>query len=319
MQSSLTPLQTLWQANCTLKMSALGKVLKEKSWNFLCLSIMSFSFGLVTFKWEISDNLREIIKHPRLNFDQNYLFHKKKRSKFNKTFRNWFLGNKTIKWHVYIKKKNSKSAKQVKNVKFNTLERPSWIVPANSPAATNSPKSASKMEHVKPPSSMPTIKSPPHQPKPEIRAPPAEPKPSQILIFSNSICKRINASRFYRGRTTRLYAKSGATIAQIQRQVENCEDEDPKHVILQAWTNNVMRESVESVKTKARNLVNATLKKFPTARIIVSGILPRLITTDMSNAANDIIAHLNGTFAQNYVNSTIKGFPSLSIYSIKFA
>ena len=180
--------------------------------------------------------------------------------------------------------------------------------PANSPAATNSPKRASKMEHVKPPSSKPTIKSPPHQPKPEIRAPPAEPKPSQILIFSNSICKRIDASRFYRGRTTKLYAESGATIAQIQRQVENCTDVDPKHVILQAWTNNVTRESVESVKTKARNLVNATLKKFPTARIIVSGILPRLITMDMSNAANDIIAHLNRTFAQNCVNSTRVSF-----------
>ena len=105
---------------------------------------------------------------------------------------------------------------------------------ANCPAATNSPKSASKMEHVEPPSSKPTIKSPPHQPRPEIRAPPAEPKPSQILIFSNSICKRIDASRFYRGRTTKLYAESGATVAQIQRQVENCEDEDSKHVILQA-------------------------------------------------------------------------------------
>ena len=103
------------------------KVLNEKSWNFLCFSIMWFSFVLVTFKWQIGDDVREIIKRPRLNFDQNCLFHKNEKSKFNETFKNRFLGNKAIKWHVYIKKKYSESAKKVKNVNFNTLERPSWI------------------------------------------------------------------------------------------------------------------------------------------------------------------------------------------------
>ena len=128
-QSSLIPVQTLWQANCTLQMSAVGKVLKEKRWNFLYLSIMWFSFGLVTFKRQIGDNVREIvIKRPRLNFDQNCHFHKNEKSKFKETFRNGFLGNKTIKWHVYTKKKCLESAKKVKNVNFNTSEQPSWIV-----------------------------------------------------------------------------------------------------------------------------------------------------------------------------------------------
>ena len=128
-QSSLTPVQTLWHAKCTLKMSAMGKVLKEKGWNFLCLSIRRFSFGLVIFKRQIGDDLQEIIvKRPHLNFDQNCHFHKNEKSEFNKTFKNGFLGNKNIKWHVYIKKKYLKSAKKVKNVNFNTLERPSWIV-----------------------------------------------------------------------------------------------------------------------------------------------------------------------------------------------
>ena len=90
---------------------------------------MWFSFGLVTFKRQIDDDLREIIiKRPRLNFDQNCNFHENEKSKFNETFRNGFLGNKTRKLHVYIKKQYSESAKKVKNVNFNTLERPSWIV-----------------------------------------------------------------------------------------------------------------------------------------------------------------------------------------------
>ena len=128
-QSSLTPVQTLWQAKRTLTMNAMGKVLTEKSWNFLCLSIMWFSFGLVTFKRQIGDDVGEIvIKRPRLNFDQNCHFHKNEKSKFNETFRNGFLGNKTIKWLVYIKKKYLEGAKKAKNVDFNTLERPSWIV-----------------------------------------------------------------------------------------------------------------------------------------------------------------------------------------------
>ena len=127
-QSSLTPVQTLWQAKRTLTMTAMGKVLEEKSWNFLCLSIMWFSLRLVTFKRQIGDNVREMVtKLPRLNFDQNWHFHKNGKSKFNETFRNGFLGNKTIKWHFHIKKKYLESAKKVKNVNFNTLERPSWI------------------------------------------------------------------------------------------------------------------------------------------------------------------------------------------------
>ena len=128
-QSSLTPVQTLWQAKHTLKMSAMGKVLKEKSWNFLCLSIMWFYFGLVTFKRQIGDDVREIfIKRPRLNFDQNCHFHKNEKSEFNETFRNGFFGNKTIN-HMFIsRKKYLESAKKVKNFNFNTLEWPSWIV-----------------------------------------------------------------------------------------------------------------------------------------------------------------------------------------------
>ena len=94
-QSSLTPVQTLWQAKRTLTMSAMGKVLKENSRNFVCLSIMWFSFGLVTFKRQISDDVKEIIiKRPRLNLDQNCHFHKNKKSKVNGTFKMDYVATK---------------------------------------------------------------------------------------------------------------------------------------------------------------------------------------------------------------------------------
>ena len=124
------PLYKLYRRqNAHLKWVLYAKVLKRKSWNFLCLSTMWFSFWLVTFKWQISDDVRVIlIKRCCLNFDQITIFHKNEKSKFNETFGNGFLGNKTIKWHFYIKKTYSECAKKVKNVNFNTSERPSWII-----------------------------------------------------------------------------------------------------------------------------------------------------------------------------------------------
>jgi lysophospholipase L1-like esterase len=121
----------------------------------------------------------------------------------------------------------------------------------------------------------------------------------QILIFSNSICKKISEHEFYKGRTTKLYAKSGATIADVQRLVEDCEYNNPSHVILQAWTNNITRESTEACESKARKLINAAKEKFPRANIIVSSVLPRLIPLNRSSSLNFAIRELNTLFEQN--------------------
>ena len=86
---------------------------------------MWFSFGLVTFKQQIGDDLQEIIvKRPRLNFDQNCHFHKKRNFKIQQTLQKWIPWQQNHKMScLYLE-----SAKKVKNVNFNTLERPSWIV-----------------------------------------------------------------------------------------------------------------------------------------------------------------------------------------------
>ena len=74
----------------------------------------------------------------------------------------------------------------------------------------------------------------------------------------------------------------------VHKLVMECELKDAKYVILQAWTNNIMRESAEAIKTKAKTLIDATLEKFPTAQVIVSGILPRLIPETRSNTVNTV-------------------------------
>ena len=130
----------------------------------------------------------------------------------------------------------------------------------------------------------------------------------QILIFSNSICKRIDESKFYKGRSVQKFAKSGATMVEVQRLVEQCNYDRPKYVILQGWTNNITRESIADCEDKARQLIEAALNKFPSAHIIVSSILPRLITHDRSNAPNRIICELNSIFEQNCRDSARVSF-----------
>ena len=132
----------------------------------------------------------------------------------------------------------------------------------------------------------------------------------QILIFSNSICKRIDESKFYKGRSVQKFAKSGATMVEVQRLVEQCNYDRPKYVILQGWTNNITRESIADCEDKARQLIEAALNKFPAAHIIVStcSILPRLITHDRSNAPNKIIRELNSIFEQNCRDSARVSF-----------
>ena len=59
------------------------------------------------------------------------------------------------------------------------------------------------------------------------------------------MCKRITENKFHKEKTTKVFAKSGATIADIQRLVENSDkSESPEYVILQAWTNTAARMSL---------------------------------------------------------------------------
>ena len=124
-------------------------------------------------------------------------------------------------------------------------------------------------------------------------------KEPQILIFSNSICKRINGQKFYRGRTTEVIAKSGASINDVKELIKNCTYEKPNYVILQAWTNNASHENANDCENKARSLIELALHKYPTAHIIISSGLPRLIPLTKNNVPNQTLSQLNKMFAGN--------------------
>ena len=123
--------------------------------------------------------------------------------------------------------------------------------------------------------------------------------PAEILIFSNSICGKIDPSRFYRGKSTRMFAKGGARIGDIQRLVEDTTNENPTYVILQAWTNSTASDSMETCERQSRFLIEATLLKFPSAHIIISGVLPRF----WDDNANRVSANLNRRFSENCKSS----------------
>ena len=114
-----------------------------------------------------------------------------------------------------------------------------------------------------------------------------------IIIFSNSICKRINPDNFYRGKSTKIIAKSGAKIPDIERLVHDYNgDTNATCIILQAWTNSTAHESVETCEKQAKDLIEATLNKFPHANIFISGVLPRF----WHDRANRVSAQLNSIF-----------------------
>ena len=134
-------------------------------------------------------------------------------------------------------------------------------------------------------------------PKQETKTPKeSKTSPAQILIFSNSMCKRIREDRFHREKTTKVFAKGGATIADIQSLVQNSdESEAPEYVILQAWTNTTARMSFAESERMARRLIETALDKFPDAKIILSGVLPRF----WDDKANQVAKQLNERFRYN--------------------
>ena len=104
-----------------------------------------------------------------------------------------------------------------------------------------------------------------------------------------------------------VFAKSGASIGDVQKLVEECKYDGPEYIILKAWTNTATPETAENCEHKARALINAALNKFPTAHIILSSALPRLIPVNRKNT-NDVISQLNRMFERNCRNSTRVSF-----------
>ena len=60
-------------------------------------------------------------------------------------------------------------------------------------------------------------------------------------------------------------------MSDVRNMVEECDDqESPECVILQAWTNNTTRQTAEDCHIQAKLLIGSALRKFPSARIIIS-------------------------------------------------
>ena len=89
-------------------------------------------------------------------------------------------------------------------------------------------------------------------------------------------------------------------MSDVRNMVEECDDqESPECVILQAWTNNTTRQTAEDCHIQAKLLIGSALRKFPSARIIISSVLPRLCPIQASNWANVVAAKLNRMFSAN--------------------
>ena len=104
------------------------------------------------------------------------------------------------------------------------------------------------------------------------------------------MCKRIRENQFHREKTTKVFAKSGATISDIQRLAMNSDkSESAEFVILQAWTKTTARMSFTESERMARRLIESALNRFPDAKIVLSGVLPRF----WDDKANQVAKQLN--------------------------
>ena len=138
----------------------------------------------------------------------------------------------------------------------------------------------------------------PQSPPGSTEPPPPHNSPDpDIIIFSNSMCARVRPRNFYRGKTTKVIARSGANIPDIQKLVTDFQGNTTtvKCVILQAWTNSTARETIDTCDRQSRALIEATLAKFPSAHIIISGVLPRFYHDN----GNRVSKQLNHIFARN--------------------
>ena len=92
--------------------------------------------------------------------------------------------------------------------------------------------------------------------------------------------------------------KGGASIADVQKLVADYPHNDVEYVVLQAWTNDATRNSASECAKKAECLINATVMKFPRAKIIISGTLPRCIPVSLTNEPNRVSIDLNDKLRQ---------------------
>ena len=170
-------------------------------------------------------------------------------------------------------------------------ELPAETVPSAPNISLMTPEKSSYSRNSQMPRSTPRATT--GQSQPQTQSPTQKPSSPQIVIFSNSICKRINPRRFYRGKVTEVFAKGGATIGDVQKMVTDYQKGEPDIVILQAWTNSTARNTSEECFKYADTLVNVTMDKFPNAKIIISGNLPRCIPISRNNYPNRVSADLN--------------------------
>ena len=71
--------------------------------------------------------------------------------------------------------------------------------------------------------------------------------------------------------------------------------ESPEYVILQVWTNTTARMSFTETERMTRHLIETALNRFPDAKIVLSGVLPRF----WDDEANQVAKQVNESFRYN--------------------
>ncbi len=106
-----------------------------------------------------------------------------------------------------------------------------------------------------------------------------------LLIVTDSIGRGLIANRLYRNKSVSVQKlRQGRNIQEAKEYLENT-DTDPRHVVIQVGTNDLVNKDVPIVRHELKELLQDTRAKFPTASVLFSQILPRIGNADFNNKA----------------------------------
>lgn len=136
----------------------------------------------------------------------------------------------------------------------------------------------------------------------------SETRKPKIVIFGDSIAKRIDSQRLSRDANIVNSSVSGRKIEQVTKDITDQTCANADSIIVHVGTNNLQKDTLESIKGKL-HAMSANLKSHITAncKVAISSIVNRTDRLDLSSklmAANNVISdmckELNWTYIDNY-------------------
>lgn len=104
-----------------------------------------------------------------------------------------------------------------------------------------------------------------------------------IVLIGDSLARGVGAKLEYQSHMVTTKSRGGTKIEDATEQIERLEDNDDRHLVVLVGTNNIQKETSETVKGKYKSLIEAC-KKVKNRRVSLIGIPQRFDLTGYQNS-----------------------------------